>query len=73
MKKIAILFCLALVGCSNESNNLSKDYKGLVVVNKDPSGYLKACVGLKNEKDKVTNVFVTDLDYNKYNLGDTIK
>lgn len=73
MKKIVILFCIALVGCSHESNNLSKDYKGYRVVDKTPSGYLKACVGLLNDKDKKTDVFVTDLDYSKYNLGDTIK
>lgn len=74
MKKIAILLCLALVSsCTTETNNLAADYKGYIITDKSDKGLLKGCVGLRSPKGKSKTVFITDLDYKNYNLGDTIK
>lgn len=74
MKKILFILALALLtSCLSEEKPL-EDYKGSMVVGK--SNALVRQLQLKykeGEKYKYHYVYVCQYDYERYNLGDTIK
>lgn len=71
MRLFLIVFaCFVFISCSDDPRQILDPYRGGIVYGKSEIYYPSFNIRMKNE---VRQIFVYRLDYDKYNIGDTIK